>query len=272
MNSFDEFNVLLSLYKNESPDNLDACFQSISTQSLKRFKIILVIDGPISSELNEVVGKWKSLLPIKIINLERNVGLGNALNIGLKYCSCDYVFRMDKDDICHPDRFSIQFSYLRKHPDIDLLGGQIVEFHECIEEPNGMRLVPSKYEEILQYCKLKNPFNHMTVVFKRESVLKVGGYKHHLYMEDYNLWLRMISIGCKVENLDDVIVFARTDVNSLMRRRGWQYVKSEWKLALLKIKLRINNPIVSLSVFILRSIPRLLPIMLIRRIYAHNRK
>ena len=122
MNSFDEFNVLLSLYKNESPDNLDACFQSISTQSLKRFKIILVIDGPISSELNEVVGKWKSLLPIKIINLERNVGLGNALNIGLKYCSCDYVFRMDTDDICHPDRFSIQFSYLRKHPDIDLLG------------------------------------------------------------------------------------------------------------------------------------------------------
>jgi len=115
------FSILLSLYHKEKSEYLDQCFDSIWLQQiLKPTEIVLVLDGPIGGELTVCVQTWQSKIgdALKIIALPQNVGLGKALNEGLKHCSYDWVFRMDTDDICTADRFKKQAAFIQQHPDV----------------------------------------------------------------------------------------------------------------------------------------------------------
>ncbi|MDU5817764.1 MAG: glycosyltransferase, partial [Staphylococcus sp.] len=92
------FSVLLSLYHKEKPEYLEKCFESIwDNQSLKPSEIVLVLDGPIGEQLTTSVQEWQVKIAekLKVVALPQNVGLGKALNEGLKQCSADWVFRMD---------------------------------------------------------------------------------------------------------------------------------------------------------------------------------
>ncbi|MFK3662187.1 glycosyltransferase [Scandinavium sp. NPDC088450] len=266
-----KFSVLLSLYFKEKPEHLDACFESIQNQSLKADEIVLVVDGPVGQELNEVVDKWALILPIKILRLSENVGLGKALNEGLDICSNDIVFRMDTDDICCSDRFKIQLNAFDSDNSLMLVGGHIDEYDEGMKFILGKRIVPIGYDTIKEKALFRSPFNHMTVAFKKSMVKNVGGYQHHLNMEDYNLWLRIIAAGYKVDNVNETLVKARTGNSMLGRRKGFDYVKSEFKLFKLKRKLNLQNYGYGMLIFLVRSFPRLLPTSILRFIYKFTR-
>lgn len=268
------FSVLASIYHKESPEYLDACLESIwVTQSLRPNEIILVKDGPLTSELDNIIAKWKTILmsALKVIPLEQNVGLGKALNIGLSNCSNEWVFRMDTDDICVPDRFEKQIDFIKAHPDISLLSGQIKEFDGSVENVTGVKSVPQIHDEILKFSKTRNPFNHMAVAYKKSIIESVGGYQHHLYMEDYNLWLRVLASGFKVANLEDTLVMVRAGEDMIKRRKGKVYVNSEWQLLNLKRSLGYQSTTMALLTFTARSIPRLLPTSILSKVYSRLR-
>lgn len=269
-----KFSVVLSLYHKEKPDFLEESLISIIENTKHPTEIIIIKDGPLTSELNNVIKKWISNYPyiIKSVSLSTNQGLGNALNEGLKHCSNEWIFRMDTDDICLPDRFEKQISYIQGNPHISLVGGNTEEFSEDMMISNGQRNVASEHNDIVKLSKKRNPFNHMTVAFKKSAVLAVGGYQHHLYMEDYNLWLRMIAAGYKTHNLQDILVNVRAGSSMVSRRRGLTYIKSEFQLAKLKIKSKIDSPLSATIIFFMRSIPRILPTSLLNVIYKKLRK
>lgn len=265
-----DFSVLMSLYIKEKAEFFDSALQSIySKQTVMPNEIILVLDGEIGKELQECVDFWGKKIGIafKIIPLEHNVGLGNALNEGLKHCSNDWVFRMDTDDICTPDRFEKQIKFIQQNPDIVLFGGQILEFDESVLEAKTLKAVPTSYEGIKYFAQKRCPFNHMTVAFRRDVILSLGGYQDHLYMEDYNLWLRVIGAGFEVANLPDVILYARVGNGMHARRKGYQYIKSEKQLLDLKKQLKIQSPFYANMYFIVRSAFRLMPANLLGKIY-----
>lgn len=264
------FSVLMSIYHKENPIFLNQCFISIWTeQILKPTEIILVKDGGLTTELEQVISTWQEKLGsvLKIVALDKNVGLGNALNAGLVQCSYDWVLRMDTDDIAKPDRFQKQIDFIQKNPDVVLFSGQILEFNQDISDANILKPVPIDYHEIKQFAQKRCPFNHMTVAYKKDVILELGGYQHHLFMEDYNLWLRVIGAGYQVANLPDVLLYARVGNGMHARRRGWQYIQSEKQLLDLKLKLKIQPFIPALSLFLLRSTFRLLPSMLLEKVY-----
>lgn len=264
------FSVLLSLYFKENASYLDLCFESVwFKQSIKPSEIILVLDGPIGEELIYCVEKWKKNigLSLMVVALSKNVGLGNALNEGLKYCSNEWVFRMDTDDICTPDRFDKQIQFIKSNPDIVLFGGQVLEFETDPKYSNVLKSVPTTDEQIKLFSRKRCPFNHMTVAYRKDVIQKLGGYKHHLFMEDYNLWLRVIGAGYKVANLEDVILYARVGNGMHARRKGYEYIKSEKKLLNLKKELKIQNPIHANILFLIRSAFRLIPSSLLGKIY-----
>lgn len=266
------FSVLMALYKNESPDFLNDCFISIQKQTLQANEIILVIDGPIGSSLESIVKKWGNILPLRIIRLKDNVGLGRALNEGLSYCSNEIIIRMDTDDICKRERFKLIVDYMVNNSSIGLLGSFIDEF---IDEPSnivGTRYVPLSRQEIVNHARYRNPFNHMSVAFKKSVIDRAGGYHHHLYMEDYNLWLRIISAGVDVCNLKQSLILARVGHSMLIRRKGWGYIRSEYLLYRLKVTLGFDSFIPGFFIFMTRSIPRLLPVYFLRKIYVFFRK
>lgn len=256
------FSVLLSLYCKENPYTLDQCFQSLwQDQIVKPSEIILVLDGAIGDKLQSVVKAWQDKIGaiIKVVALPENVGLGKALNEGLKHCTNEWVFRMDTDDICTPDRFHKQIEFINNNPNIVLFGGQILEFNKDISDASILKPVPIEHNDIKSYAQKRCPFNHMTVAYKKSIIMELGGYQHHLFMEDYNLWLRVIGTGYQVANLSDVILYARVGNGMHARRKGLQYIKSEKQLLDLKKNLKIQSPIYANLFFLIRASFRLLP-------------
>ena len=264
------FSVLMSLYYKENPAALEQCFQSIwHDQTVKPNEIVLVLDGPIGNDLTDIVKEWQSKIGdfLKVIFLPQNVGLGKALNEGLKHCTYDWVYRMDTDDVCKPDRFEKQIQFIQAHPNVVLLGGQILEFNKDPNDSAVIKSVPTTHQDIKKFALKRCPFNHMTVAYKKSVIAALGGYQHHLFMEDYNLWLRVIGQGYEVANLSDVILYARVGNGMHARRKGLEYIKSEKQLLKLKKELKLQNPIHANILFFTRSFFRLLPSSLLGKIY-----
>ena len=263
-----EFSVLMSLYNKEDPRFLDECLSSLSSQILKATEIIVVYDGFINQELDAVIKKYSTSLPIEVVKIEKNVGLGEALNYGLRFCNYELVARMDTDDICLNDRFIKQIPEIA-NSDIDILGSSVTEFDGSKRRNKD---VPESYESIVSACIYKNPINHMSVVFKKEKILNIGSYMHHLYMEDYNLWLRAIENKLIIKNLKERLLLVRVNPNMVKRRRGLEYIKSEIQLFKLKHRMRIY-PLANLLYYsMVRIGTRLLPWRILSLIYNLDRK
>ncbi|MDK4563596.1 glycosyltransferase family 2 protein [Kingella kingae] len=266
------FSVLMSLYEREQPAFLNQCLSSLHAQTCLADEIVIVLDGNITPQLQAALDDWATRLPLRVLPLSHNVGLGKALNHGLAHCQHDWVFRMDTDDIATPHRFERQLAYLATHPNVALLGAQIAEFTQSPEQAHGNRRVPESHQQIQQFSQKRNPFNHMTIAYRKSAVQQAGGYQHHWFMEDYNLWLRMLAQNVQAANLPDVLVYARTGTNMVQRRRGWQYLQSEWQLYQLKRQLRLQAPLAAAFCLLQRTLPRLLPTFLLQHLYTWLRR
>lgn len=264
------FSVLSSIYYKEDPYAFRACMESIWIyQSVKPSEMILVEDGELTPELYKEIGFWSSKVgnALKIIKIKENVGTGKAKNLGLQHCSYEIVCIVDTDDICVENRFKLQLDYFKNHPEITILGGQIIEFIGNINNPSGSRHVPEEHDALVKYAQKQSPFNNMTIAYKKEQILNVGGYQHHLLMEDYNLFLRLIAKNYKLHNLNQVLVYARIDNGMHGRRKGLVYIKSEFQLMKTKTTLQLQNPLQAFIIFFLRSSVRLLPSKILASIY-----
>ncbi len=228
-----KFSVITSVYKNDKPEFIRQAFDSITIgQTLCPDEVVVVIDGPVSQEINVVIDEYTQLHPqlFNIIRLPENKGLGKALKIGLEASKYDIIARMDSDDYSTPERFAKQVVYIESHPEIDIVGGNISEFIDNVENVVGIRCVPLSHNQICDYMKRRCPFNHMTVMYRKASVMSAGSYMDWFCNEDYYLWIRMALNNCTFANLPDILCYARVGKDMYARRGGWKYFKSEAKL------------------------------------------
>jgi len=224
-----KFSVLMSIYKKEEPKYFNRAMQSIwDGQTVKPDEIVLVQDGPLTDRLYKAIDEWKEKIgeSFKTVPLEKNVGLGEALNAGIKHCSYELIARMDTDDISISNRFEKQLKAFEEK-DIDVCSAFISEFEDDENQIISYRKLPENHEEIVKYSKMRNPLNHVTIMMKKSILEKSGGYKHMLWMEDYYLWIRMIMNNAKLYNLQETLVNVRAGSSMLVRRGGLSYVKAE---------------------------------------------
>ena len=222
------FSVLLSVYYKESYSAFCKSLDSIFTQTTCPVEVILVEDGLLGSDLNDIISEYSAKYPtLKIIPLPTNQGLGKALNEGLKHCSYDIVARMDTDDIAKPDRFEKQLAVFEKYSDIDVVGAWIDEFEDDISDVKSVRKLQELPDDIRQVAKRRNPINHPVVMFRKSAVLAAGGYQHFPLFEDYYLWIRMLMNGAKFYNIQESLLYFRFSPEMFKRRGGWRYVISE---------------------------------------------
>ena len=217
----------MSVYAREQSTYLEEALRSVFEQTVPPSEVVLVKDGPLTTELETVIAsfaeRYKSL---KIVALAKNMGLGNALNVGLSACTYRLVARMDSDDLSLPNRFETQLKAFEKDLEVSVVGGWISEF----------------------------------VMFRKEDILKVGGYQHFYLLEDYWLWTRMINEGCKFYNIQNILVNVRGGAAMAARRGGWKYVKSEiklqwqiWKMGLIGVYAFSRNIFVRFSIHMMPS-------------------
>lgn len=222
------FSVAMSVYKNDNAEFFDRALKSITEeQTVKPSEIVLVVDGPVGDEINQVIEKYSSAYGIfNVVRLEQNGGLGNALKLAVENSSNELIARMDSDDVSLPTRFEKQLQ-LMEQTGADIVGGFMTEFIDSEDNLVGMRQVPLENEDIKRDMKKRCAMNHVTVMYKKSAVLACGGYLDWHYNEDYYLWIRMLLNGATFGNSQDVFVNVRVGKEMYQRRGGWKYFKSE---------------------------------------------
>ena len=256
-----KFTVLMSVYYKEKPEYLQLALESVINQTVKPNEIVLVEDGKLTNELQAVITEYLQKYPaiFKTYALKQNQGLGKALNFGMQKCSYELIARMDTDDIAEPNRFELQIKEFEENKELMLCGGQIAEFADNPAEITGYRKVPLKHNEILNFAKKRNPFNHMTVMFKKQAVQNVGGYMDMPYFEDYWLWVRMLKAGYKAKNVDKVLVKVRAGQDMIARRGGLNYAKCIIRFERALHKIGIINIAEMIGYITLRCIVSIMP-------------
>lgn len=214
-----KYSVLMSLYKKEKPDYLRLALDSMLRQTIEPDEIVLVEDGPLTEELYDVLNDYPMIHRIKN---ETNLGLGLALNVGLKECRNELVARMDTDDCSKSDRCEKQLQRFLEKPYLAIVGSHIDEFVGDTSNVISQRIVPTTSEEIYEFAKKRSAFNHPAVMYSKTAVLENNGYSDLKRNQDVDLFGRMQFEGYKAENIDESLLWFRSSEELAKRRKSWQ--------------------------------------------------
>ena len=254
-----KLSVVVPIYKNNDAQQLCVSLDSLLRQTLLPNEILIVADGPVSTELEREVERLKvkvqsSKLPIEVNyqKFEQNEGLGEAMRKAVFVAKGDYIARMDADDICLPNRFEKQMNCFEKDANLSVVGGQIAEFNGDVKNITGRRVVPLEHEEIESYMKSRNGMNHVTTILKKKDLIDSGNYQSFFLLEDYYLWVRMIQCGCRFKNVNEDVVLVRAGKEQMDRRGGIEYFKRQCEV----FKYMLKTDFISLPRFLASIIER----------------
>ena len=254
------FSVLMSVYHGTNSDDLERCLESLISQEKKPGQIVLVQDGPIKTGVKTIITNFEELLPIQRLIFQENRGLGLALRDGLGACRYELIARVDSDDISLPQRFTLQTQYLKKHPNVSVVGSWMSEnFSQGTHFSSRIRKTPPNSITVRSYARSRNPLNHPTVMFRRSDVLAVGSYQPCLMFEDYFLWVRLLQANYQIANLASTLVETTVDTGYFLRRGGISYLRHEINLLSKFISIGYFSRVDALKFLAIRMPMRLLP-------------
>ena len=223
-----KYSVLMSLYIKEKPEYLRLAIDSMLNQTVKPDEIVIVEDGPLTDSLYAVLDEYKAKYPkiVRTVKNEKNLGLGLALNVGLKECKNELVARMDTDDISKSDRCEKQLKVFVENTSLSIVGAYVDEFTDNPEKIVSTRAVPVTNDEIYQFAKKRSAFNHPAVMYRKSRVLAFGGYADLRRNQDVDLFGRMLFGGCTAQNVPESLLLFRSNNDLAKRRKSWENTKS----------------------------------------------
>jgi glycosyltransferase involved in cell wall biosynthesis len=261
--------VLVNVWSGDDPHLLVRSLESVRNQTLAPAEIIICIDGQIGPENRAVIDDFLklSVVPTRTIQTEVNRGLWFARNYGIGVATSPWVALHDADDMMHPERLARVVPHLR-NGDIDVLGSAALEIGRPSGKILGIRAQPVSFEALKKRMMLNNPFNHSTVVVRREVVLALGGYRNVYLTEDYDLWMRLFHAGARMKNLPEPLTLFSVSDQQFLRRGGLAFFKSEMGVMRQKKNLGIVPTCLGPPIFLVRLGYRLLPSFLRKGVYG----
>lgn len=220
-----KYSVLMSTYKNDNPEYLKQAIESMLNQTVPPEQYVIVEDGPLPDQLEDVIRSYEEKYGtlFTVVRKPKNEGLASALNTGIKAARNDLLARMDSDDISMSERCEKELQAFDEDPDLDICGCQLVEFiNDDPKQKTLYRIVPCTNEEIKKFMRRRQPFNHPSVMYKKSSVVKFHGYRKLMRKEDFDLFSRMITGGCRCRNINEVLYLYRNNEANYVRRKNWQ--------------------------------------------------
>lgn len=253
--------ALVTVYHGTNAHDLERALDSLRSQTRPADELVIVADGPVSEGVRRVVESQDS----RVIWLPENVGAGPASQAGFATIDSDYTARLDSDDAAKPERFARQLDYLEAHPECGALGTAVEEF---AEEPGDTGKVRALPENPHAYAKMNSPVNNPSVMLRTRAVKEVGGYRDVHFMEDYDLYARLIAGGWQVRNLPDALTDFQVTDAQFSRRTGREMFAAELRMQRNLVSYgMISRPRAAFNVAA-RSAYRALPTGLLRRVYA----
>lgn len=231
------YSVTMSVYRKEKPQFLRQSINSILSQTHMTDDFIIVCDGNLTKELDDILDEATQKYPdiIKVVRLQEHVGTAKAANIAIDMCKNEYIGKMDSDDISLPTRFEEQLRRMKKHPKLDIIGSYLEEFDSDTESAEAVRKVPLSSDAILRFSKRRNPFNNPTLLLKKSAALSAGGYSEDLgRCEDYDFVIKMLANGAVAGNIPKVLLRYRVTKDNYERRRNLAntkgFIKVRWRI------------------------------------------
>jgi glycosyltransferase involved in cell wall biosynthesis len=268
---FNKFSVLMSVYHKDEPLFLERSLQSLMNQTLLPAQIVLVADGPLTDELDNVINQFVSIYSeyFTIVRLSTNQGPAKAWRTGLETCKHQFVARMDADDISLPTRFEKQINFFKQNPHIDVVGTFYYEFEDNENNIIALKKFPTSHNELFKYSKKQCPLCHPSVMYKKQSVIQAGNYTEEWKLIDYGLWMRMFYTGCNFANIPESLLMFRGGQNIVSRRGGLKYMNMEYNF----LKKCFHNGYISSFEFMYNCLTRLsvrlLPPSMRKFLYFH---
>lgn len=222
----EKYSVLMTAYAKDDPEFFSLALSSMAEQTYPPDEIVLVKDGPIPDALQQVIDKAvEAGTPIVSVQLEKNKGLGLALNEGIKVVKNDLIARMDSDDYSLPERCEKQVKEFEKNPKLAIVGCPVLEFTGSPDHIVGQRKVPLTNEEIYRFARKRDPFNHPTVMYRKSAVERAGCYSDYRKNQDTDLWIKMLSQQVQCMNLEEPLFRFRFDEGTYEKRKSWLNTK-----------------------------------------------
>lgn len=225
-----KFSVAMCVYGGDNAIHFDKALESVFCQTLCPDEVVLIVDGPIPDDIELVIEKYCKYKNLNVYRLPKNMGHGYARQESLKHCTNELVAIADADDINTADRFELQVQAFNQNPDLSVVSSYCFHFSESIEKIINEEKIPISDEEIKKGMKTRCCICNAAVMFKRQEVLAVGGYKDWYYAEDYYLWLRLMLSGATFANIPKSLLYVRTNDGQIRRRGGFKYFNSLRKL------------------------------------------
>ncbi len=203
---------------------LPAALKSIRNQRFKEFELIAVDDGSEDESLSVLRAEAAKDPRVKVISIPSS-GIVEALNTGLSEARGQLIARMDGDDICHPMRLTLQRDFMRQNPGISVVGSRVRLFPRdtlkdgMLHYEQWLNSVVTE-TEIRRDMFVESPLAHPSVMFRKDVVVGIGGYRDMGWAEDYDLWLRMARAGLGMAKLPETLLYWREGCGRLSRGHG----------------------------------------------------
>ena len=204
---------------------LQDAVQSVIDQDYNSWKLLMVLDRP-SSELSDEAKR----LTLKDARIESLVspgsGIVDALNFGLEIADTNLIARLDSDDVMESSRLKKQVAYLNDFSDVVCVGSQLTLI-DVDSNPISATNYPLSFKAIKRTLKYQNCIGHPSVMFRREAIILLGGYRKLLTgVEDYDLWLRLCKTT-KIVNLKETLTKYRVYPDQYSKSFGDSYTDLE---------------------------------------------
>lgn len=251
--------VLLPAHAGLNPTHLQRALESIARQTRLPDEIVVVEDGPLPDEHRDVVSAAvKDLPPLVRELLPVNRGAGVANQAGLLRCSGTWVLKADGDDVSLPTRLERQLEHAAESH-ADVVGAAMWEFRDSENDIVWVRTPPLTHEAIARRMRWNNPMNHPTTLYRRVLAVDAGGYGEMRYMQDYDLFARMLARGARFANLSEPLVLFRAGDAVFGRRRSPDMRHCEWELQRNLREYGVIGPVRQYRNFAARQGARMLP-------------
>ena len=218
----EKYSVLMTVYAKDNPAFFSLAIESMVKQTYAADEIVIVKDGIITKALQRVIDNYINKgINIVQVQLEKNVGLGLALNEGIKVVRNEFIARMDADDYSMPDRCEKQIKEFEKNSNLDIVGCPVLEFVDTIDNIVGERKVPLANKAIYKFARKRDPFNHPTVMYRKSTIKAVGCYSNYRKNQDTDLWIKLLLNNAICKNLKEPLLRFRFDEGTYKKRKSW---------------------------------------------------
>ena len=188
---------------------------SVNNQSYEDWRLVAVLDR-CEDKSEQLICE---LIPAHKVSISHvKFGhIGKNLNYGLRQCTSDLVARLDCDDIMLPDRLAVQLKFMNDHPEITVVASDVIQIDKEGNQISKTRF-PNSPLQIANELILRNCIPHPSVMYRRLEIEECGGYSEvSQQAEDYDLWLRLVANGKKIELIPVELLKYRIHQNQVSR-------------------------------------------------------